>query len=64
MVARRKAAAAPRQHRWGVGLIKATPQKHLGSVYARDERTARDEAIREFKVPESLQNKLVLTREG
>jgi hypothetical protein len=60
-VARKKVVS--RQHRWRVGLIKATLQKHLGNVYASDERTAHDEAIREFKVPESLHKKLVLTRE-
>jgi len=38
--------------------------RDLGAVYARDEHSARAEAIREFKVPDTLQFKLMVQRAG
>jgi len=63
MVARRK-SEKPADIRRRISLIRATPQKYLGSVYAPDEPTARQRAIQEFRVPDALQFKLVVQREG
>jgi hypothetical protein len=48
---------------WRASLIKATPQKFLGYVDAVTEEEARNEAAREYKVPEPLWPKIVVTPE-
>jgi len=63
MVARKK-PSKPAEHRWQISLIKATPAKYLGSVYAPDEATAIEAAAREFKISDALKNRLVARREG
>jgi hypothetical protein len=42
----------PRDHqvRWSISLIKATPAKYLGQVFATSEAEAIKEAAKEFKV--------------
>ena len=62
MVARKK-PSKPAEHRWQISLIKATPAKYLGSVYAPDEGKAIEAAAREFKISEVLRNRLVARRE-
>ena len=61
MVARKK-PSRPAEHRWQISLIKATPAKYLGSVYAPDEATAIEAAAREFKIDDTLKNRLVALR--
>jgi len=63
MVSRKK-PSKPADHRWQISLIKATPAKYLGSVYAPDEAAAIEAAAREFKVPDQLPNRLVARREA
>ena len=55
----------PRDHqfRWSISLIKATPAKYLGHVFARDETDAIKEAAKEFKVGEALRDRIVARRE-
>ena len=55
----------PRDHRrrWSISLIKATPAKYLGAVYAKDEADAVKEAVKEFKISEALQDRIVATRD-
>jgi len=62
MVARKK-PSEPAEHRWQISFIKATPV-YLGDVYARDEATAIEEAAREFKIDDTLKNRLVARREA
>ena len=66
MVLRRKNTSRklekPAEVRWCISLIRAIPQ--IGSVYAPDEGTARQQAIAEFRIPDALQFKLVVQREG
>jgi len=50
--------------RWRVRLIRSSSMRDLGAVYARDERSAREQAIQEFRVPDALQFKLVVQRAG
>jgi len=59
----RKKPLKPAEHRWQISLIKATPAKHLGSVYAPDEAAAIEAAAREFQSPDELRNRLVAQRE-
>lgn len=51
-------------HRWRATLIKGTPAKYLGYVEAADEKSAREEAAKEFKVSEVLKNRIAVQREG
>jgi hypothetical protein len=46
----------PRDHRvrWSISLIKATPAKYLGQVFATSEAEAIKEAVTEFDVAEAL----------
>lgn len=55
----------PREHlhRWSISLIKATPAKYLGQVFAKDEAEAISEAAKEFKVGEALRDRIVARRE-
>ena len=55
----------PRDHqvRWSISLIKATPAKYLGQVFATNEAEAIKEAAKEFKVAEALQDRIVATRD-
>jgi len=63
-VSRKKSPSMPAEYRWQISLIKATPAKYLGSVYAPDERSALETAAREFRVPDALRNRLVARRDG
>jgi len=55
----------PRDHRvrWSITLLKATPAKYLGQVFATNQAEAIKEAAKEFKVPEALHDRLVARRE-
>jgi len=61
MVSRKKPSKSAEQ-RWQISLIKATPAKYLGSIYAPDEATAIEAAAREFKIDDTLKNRLVALR--
>jgi len=60
----------PRDHqvRWSISLIKATPAKYLGQVFATTEaeaiKEAVKEAVKEFNVAENLRNRIVATKEN
>ena len=54
----------PADVRWRVRLIRSRSMRDLGAVYACDERSARAQAIQEFRVPDALQFKLVVQRAG
>ena len=55
----------PRDHqvRWTISLIKATPAKYLGQVFATSEAGAIKEAAKEFNVAEALRDRIVARRE-
>jgi hypothetical protein len=55
----------PRDHqvRWSISLIKATPAKHLGQVFAASEAEAIKEAANEFNVAEALRDRIVARKE-
>jgi hypothetical protein len=55
----------PRDHRvrWSISLIKGTPAKYLGQVFAKDEAEAIKEAAKEFKVAEALRDRIAARRE-
>jgi hypothetical protein len=56
----------PRDHRvrWSISLIKATPAKYLGQVFATSEAEAIEEAVKEFKIAEPLRDRIVATKEN
>jgi hypothetical protein len=55
----------PRDHRvrWSISLIKATPAKYLGQVFATNEVEAIKEAAKEFGVAEALRDRIVARKE-
>jgi hypothetical protein len=55
----------PRDHqvRWSISLIKATPAKYLGQVFAANEAEAIKEAVKEFDVAENLRDRIVARKE-
>jgi len=55
----------PRDHqvRWSITLLKATPAKYLGQVFATTEAEAIKEAVKEFDVAENLRDRIVARRE-
>ena len=56
----------PRDHqvRWSISLIKATPAKYLGQVFASTESEAIKEAVKEFNVAENLRDRIVARKEN
>ena len=56
----------PRDHqvRWTISLIKATPAKYLGQVFATNEAEAIKEAVKEFNVAENLRDRLMARKEN
>jgi hypothetical protein len=56
----------PRDHqvRWSISLIKATPAKYLGQVFATNEAEAIKEAVKEFRVAENLRDRLMARKEN
>ena len=56
------AEAKPLGRRWTVHLIKATPMNYLGSVYAEDEAEAIAMAIKEFKIAEEFQDRIIVRK--
>ena len=44
-------------------LIKATPAKYLGQVFATTEAEAIKEAVKEFRVAENLRDRIVARKE-
>jgi hypothetical protein len=55
----------PRDHqvRWSISLIKATPAKYLGQVFAISEAEAIKAAAKEFNVAEALRDRIVARKE-
>ena len=55
----------PRDHksRWSISLIKGTPAKYLGQIFATTEAEAIKEAAKEFNVAEALRDRIVARRE-
>jgi len=56
----------PRDHqvRWSIRLIKATPAKYLGQVFATNEAEAIKEAVKESNVAENLRDRIVARKEN
>jgi len=56
----------PRDHqvRWSISLIKATPAKYLGQVFAINEAEAIKEAVKKFNVAENLRDRIVARKEN
>jgi hypothetical protein len=54
----------PRDHqvRWSISLIKGTPAKYLGQIFATNEAEAIKEAAKEFNVAEELPSILMMAR--
>jgi len=52
----------PQGHRWTVHLMEATPTNYLGSVFAKDEAEAIALAIKEFKIAEELQDRIIVRK--
>ena len=48
--------------RWRISLLKGTPAKLLGHVYASDEKAAIDAAAKEYKIAEALRDRIVARR--
>ena len=44
-------------------MIKATPAKYLGQVFATSEAEAIKEAVKEFNVADALRDRIVARRE-
>jgi hypothetical protein len=59
----RKTKPREQLFRWRATLIKGTPAKYTGYVEAADEKTAIEEAAKEFKVSETLRDGIVATRD-
>ena len=55
----------PRDHKsgWSISLIKATPAKYLGQVFASSQAEAIKEAAKEYNVAEALRDRIVARRE-
>jgi 1,2-phenylacetyl-CoA epoxidase PaaB subunit len=49
--------------RWSVDVI-GKKMRHLGTVVASDERTALEEAIKQFAVRPALRSKITVTKVG
>ena len=63
MAKARKSKPGDHQVRWTISLIKATPAKYLGQVFATNEAEAIKEAAKEFNVAEALRDRIVARRE-
>jgi len=48
------------EHRWRASLKRGTPGRYLGHVHAPDEASAIEKAAAEFKVPDTLRNRIVV----
>ena len=49
--------------RWRISLLKGTPAKFLGFVYAPDEKAAIDAAAKEYKIADALRDRIVARRD-
>jgi hypothetical protein len=63
MAKAKKSKPGEHRHRWSISLIKATPAKYLGQVFATSEAEAIKEAAKEFNIAEALRDRIVATRE-
>jgi len=61
MAKAKKTKPRDHQHRGSISLVKATPAKYLGQVFATSEAEAIKEAAKEFKVGEAY--RIIATRE-
>jgi len=58
-------AKQPKQFRWRIPLIRATPARYLGPVMAGDADAAIRKAITEFAITDpERQKRLIAQREG
>ena len=64
MAKARKSKPRDLQVRWTISLIKATPAKYLGQVFATNEAEAIKEAVKEFNVAENLRDRLMARKEN
>jgi hypothetical protein len=48
---------------WRATLIKGTPVRCLGHVHAPDEKSAIEEAAKEFRVPNNLRDRIAVMRD-
>jgi hypothetical protein len=64
MAKARKSKPRDHQVRWTISLIKATPAKYLGQVFATNEAEAIKEAAKEFNVAENLRDRLMARKEN
>jgi acetylornithine/succinyldiaminopimelate/putrescine aminotransferase len=63
MAKAKKTKPRDQQVRWSITLIKGTPAKYLGAVFANSEAEAVKEAVKEFKIAEALRDRIVATRD-
>ena len=59
MAKAKKSKPCDHQVRWSISLIKATPAKYLGQVFATTEAEAIKEVVKEFNVAEYLRDWIV-----
>ena len=52
-----------RLYMWRMSLIRGTPQRYLGRVEAPDEQSAIEAAAKEFRISDSLRNRIVAVRD-
>ena len=60
MAKARKSTPRDFQHRWRASLIRGTPGRYLGHVQAKDQATAIERAAKEFDVPDTLRDRIVV----
>jgi hypothetical protein len=58
MAKAKKSKPRDRLVEWRVSLIKGTPAKFIGYVHAPDAKTAEDLAAEEFRIPDTLRDRL------
>jgi hypothetical protein len=58
-----KKPTASALHRFRITLLKGTPAKFLGFVEAPNEKAAVEAAAREFKIADTLRDRLVARRD-
>jgi hypothetical protein len=49
--------------RWRISLLKGTPARFLGYLYAPDEQAAIEAVAKEYKIAEALRDRIVARRE-
>jgi len=62
-VVKRRATKPKPVPRWRISLLKGTPARFLGYLYAPDEQAAIEAAAKEYKIAEALRDRIVARRE-